>query len=312
MRVGLMIPPQMDPRRAVPMANRAEAQGFDFLACGEHVFFHGPVSNAFVTLAAAAGATERIRLMTALTVLPIYPTALVAKLISTLDGVSGGRVEIGIGLGGEYPPEFEACGVPVRERGARTDEALTILSAMFAGGPVHHAGRFTTLEGQRLEPLPLQRPRPPFWVGGRREVSIRRTGRHGDGWLPYLVTPDQVHDGLARARDVAVECGRQAHDVRGGVFCWSTVDADGSWARRTVANVVGSIYQQDFSTSGDRYLVGGTPSEVGARMREYADAGAETLVFAPACGDSDLDRVVDTFAGGVLPELRPLVSGVSS
>lgn len=114
MRLGLMIPPQLDPRQLVPMAVRAEEQGFDFVACGEHVFFHGPVSNAFVTLAAAAGATRRIRLMTALTVLPIYPAALAAKMITTLDGVSDGRVEIGIGVGGEHPPEFEACGVPVR------------------------------------------------------------------------------------------------------------------------------------------------------------------------------------------------------
>jgi alkanesulfonate monooxygenase SsuD/methylene tetrahydromethanopterin reductase-like flavin-dependent oxidoreductase (luciferase family) len=81
MRVGLMVPPQLDPRQVVPTAVRAEAQGFDLLACGEHVFFHGPVSNAFVTLAAAAGATRRIRLMTALTVLPIYPAALAAKMV---------------------------------------------------------------------------------------------------------------------------------------------------------------------------------------------------------------------------------------
>jgi probable F420-dependent oxidoreductase len=306
MRVGLFIPPQSDLRSVVPMAVRAEAQGFDFLACGEHVFFHGPVSNAFVTLAAAAGATQRIRLMTALTILPVYPPALAAKLISTLDGVSGGRVEIGIGVGGEHPPEFEAVGVPVRERGARTDEALTILTDLFAGGPVHYDGRFTRLAGQSLEPLPVQRPRPPFWVGGRGEASMRRAGRHGDGWMPYLVTPDQVAEGLAGARDVAVEAGRQAHDIAGGVLCWSNVDDDGAKARRTAAEIVGNIYQQDFSKS--RYLLTGTPDEVASRMREFADAGAETIVFSPACEGSDLEGVIDTFASRVLPQL-PLASG---
>jgi probable F420-dependent oxidoreductase len=305
MRVGLMVPPQLDPRQVVPTAVRAEAQGFDLLACGEHVFFHGPVSNAFVTLAAAAGATRRIRLMTALTVLPIYPAALAAKMIATLDGVSDGRVEIGIGVGGEHPPEFDACGVPVRERGRRTDEALTVLSALLAGGPVQFAGRWTTLEGQALDPLPVQRPGPPIWVGGRREASIRRAGRHGDGWLPYLVTPDQLRDGLAAARQVAEEAGRSPTAVAGGVFCWSAVDHDGDWARRTVVDVVNGLYRQDLSSRADRYLVAGAPDEVASRLGEYADAGAQTVVFAPACPSEDLDRVVDTFASHVLPRLRP-------
>jgi probable F420-dependent oxidoreductase len=304
MRVGLMIPPQLDPRHLVPMAVRAEEQGFDFIACGEHVFFHGPVSNAFVTLAAAAGATRRIRLMTALTVLPIYPAALAAKMMATLDGVSDGRVEIGIGVGGEHPPEFEACGVPVRERGRRTDEALEVLSALFTGEPVHFDGRYTTLEGQVLDPPPVQRPRPPLWIGGRREAAIRRAGRHGDGWLPYLITPEQVHTGLASARAVAVDAGRSGGDVAGGVFCWSTVGADGGWARRTSVEVVSGIYQQDLGARADRYLVAGTPEEVAARLREYADAGAETVVFAPASPSVDLERVVDTFARDVLPEVR--------
>lgn len=311
MRLGLMIPPQLDPRQLVPMAVRAEEQGFDFVACGEHVFFHGPVSNAFVTLAAAAGATRRIRLMTALTVLPIYPAALAAKMIATLDGVSDGRVEIGIGVGGEHPPEFEACGVPVRERGRRTDEALEVLSALFTGEPVHFDGRYTTLDGQVLDPLPVQRPAPPIWVGGRREAAIRRAGRHGNGWLPYLVTPEQVHSGLASARAVALDAGRSGGDVAGGVFCWSTVDADGGWARRTGVEVVSGIYQQDLSVRADHYLEGGTPDKVASRLREYADAGAETVVFAPACSSVDLERVVDTFANHVLPELRPASSEAS-
>lgn len=304
MRVGLLVPPQLDPRQVVPMAVRAEEQGFDFVACGEHVFFHGPVSNAFVTLAAAAGATSRIRLMTALTVLPIYPPALAAKMIATLDGVSDGRLEIGIGVGGEHPAEFEACGVPVQERGRRTDEALTVLSALFTGEPVHLAGEWTTLHGQVLEPTPVQRPGPPTWIGGRSKAAMHRAGQHGDGWLPYLVTPEQLHAGLVTARAAAVECGRGADGIRGGVFCWSAVDADGRWARQAALDVVSGIYQQDLSDRADRYLVAGTPTEVICRLREHADAGADTVLLAPACEDVDLQRVVDTFAAQVLPELR--------
>jgi len=98
-----MLPPQLDPGRVVPLARRAEELGYDILARGEHVFFHVPTPNAFVALAAAAGATARIRLLSAATVLPVYPAPLAAKMVATLDGVSGGRFELGVGVGGEYP-----------------------------------------------------------------------------------------------------------------------------------------------------------------------------------------------------------------
>ena len=87
-------------------ARAAEMAGDDGLAAGEHLFFHGPQPNGFVALAAAAGATERIGLLTSLTVLPPYPAALAVKLATTLDQVSGGRFDMGVGVGGEYPPEF--------------------------------------------------------------------------------------------------------------------------------------------------------------------------------------------------------------
>jgi probable F420-dependent oxidoreductase len=282
-------------------ARRAERDGFDAVACGEHIFFHGPVPNAFVSLAAAAGATQRIRLLSALTVLPVYPVALAAKLAATLDRVSGGRLDLGVGIGGEYPPEFDAVGVPVRERGRRTDEALELLGLLFRGEPVDYAGRYTTLRGQRLAPTPVQRPGPPVWIGGRREASARRAGRFGDVWVPYLVTPEQLADGLRTASASADEHGRPA--PAGAVFCWSCVAEDGAWARRTAVETVGAGYQQDFSAYAGRYLLTGTPAEVVARLREYRDAGAETVVFAPACAPDDLDTVVRSFTEHVLPEL---------
>lgn len=304
MRIGLMIPPGCPAPQVGGLAREAESLGFDFLACGEHVFFHGPTPNAFVALAAAAGATERIRLLSALTVLPVYPAALAAKLIVTLDGVSGGRFELGVGVGGEFPAEFEAVGVPVAERGRRTDEALAVLGELFTGEPVHFDGRYTTLAGQRLQPVPVQRPRPPIWIGGRREASMVRAGRYADGWLPYLITPERLASGLVTARDAAQRHGRAGADVRGGVYCWLAVDADGAWARRTVAATVSAIYQQDLRPKAGQLLVGGTPGEVASRLREYGSAGAESIVFAPACGDADLPRVIRTFAEEVLPQLR--------
>lgn len=299
-----MLPPQLDLRRVGSTARRAEDLGYDVVACGEHVFFHGPSANAFVALAAAAGATRRIRLLSALTILPVYPVALAAKMAATLDLVSGGRFEFGVGVGGEYPAELTACRVPPSERGARTDEALAVLARLFAGEQVDHDGRTAVIDGQRLDPLPVQRPGPPMWIGGRSEPAIRRAGRHGDVWLPYMVTPARLASSLERVRGEAANYGRHPTDVRGAVLCWSVVDDDGEWARRTAIETTGAIYRQDFGPLADRYLPAGRPEQVLERLREYADAGAETIVLAPACPDADLDRVIDAFARDVAPALR--------
>lgn len=309
MRVGLMFPPDADPALIPALARRAEEQGFDFFCCGEHVFFHGPITNAFVGLAAAAGATERIRLLSALTILPAYPAALAAKLIATLDRVSRGRFELGVGVGGEHPPEFEAVGVPVAERGRRTDEALEVLGRLFTGEPVTFRGRFTTIEAQTLQPAPVQRPGPPLWVGGRRRPAMRRAARHADVWLPYLVTPERLSQSLTEVRELAAQHGRAPDAVRGGVFCWSAVDADGDWARRAATASVSATYQQDFTELADSYLLCGNPEQVIHRLAEYAQAGVQDLVFAPACPAADRDRVIDTFAADVLPAIRTTERG---
>jgi alkanesulfonate monooxygenase SsuD/methylene tetrahydromethanopterin reductase-like flavin-dependent oxidoreductase (luciferase family) len=280
----------------VAQARNAERWGFDFVASGEHLFFHGPTPNAFVTLAAAAGATERVRLLSALTQLPLYPAALAAKLAATLDVVSQGRFEFGVGVGGEFPLEFEAAGVPVRERGPRTDAALELVGRLLAGGRDER--------GLVLDPPPVQRPRPPIVVGGRREAAQRRAGRYADAWMPYLVRPDQLAAGLVRAREVAAAHGRPP--VSGAVFLWTAVDTDSRRARSTAIEVVSTTYRQDFRPLADAYLVSGTPDQVVGRIREYAAAGAEQILISPACPpqlDAEL-AMTRLLTAEVLPALR--------
>jgi probable F420-dependent oxidoreductase len=297
--VGLVLAPQGDPAGFLPAARRAEELGYDFLACGEHVFFHSPTPNAFVALAAAAGATSRLRLLSALTVLPLYPAALAAKMAATLDRVSGGRFDLGIGVGGEYPAEFAACGVPVRERGLRTDEALELMTRLFAGERVSVDG-----EGHEvaLDPLPLQQPRPPLWIGGRKRASMRRAGRFGDVWIPYMYSPEQLAAGLATVAEAAAEHGRPA--AAGALFCWAGTGRDGPAARRGAVETLGRVYHQDFGPLADRYVPSGTPAQVVARLREYVDAGARSIVLVPACADADRASMVELFAAEVVPALQ--------
>lgn len=306
-RVGLMFPISADPAEVVTFAREAETLGFDFLGCGEHLFFHGPVTNAFVSLAAAAAVTDRIRLLSALTILPVYPAVLAAKQAATLDRISGGRLDLGIGVGGEYPPEFEAAGVPVAGRGRRTDESLTVVQELFAGGPVELEGETVRLRGLSLDPPPLQAGGPPLWIGGRKEAALRRTARFGDVWFPYAVTPEQLQAGMGRLGELLDEQSRPQGAARGAFFGWGHVARSGALARETAVRVVSSIYQQDFAPLADRLLVIGSPAQVVDRLGAYAAAGAEEFLFAPAADDvASLRETVQLFATEVLPQVRSL------
>ena len=301
MRVGLVLG-ELD--AAVAEARSVEAAGFDLVASGEHLFFRGPVPNAFVTLAAAAGATEQIGLVSSITLLPLYPAALVAKMAVDLDRVSGGRFELGVGAGGEFPAEFAAAGVDPSSRFRRVEEGLRVLRALFSGERVRLNGEFADLRDVALQPGPVRPGGPPVWLGGRRNGAIRRAGRYADVWMPYMVDPARMRASLAQVREVAVAAGRPSEAVSGAVFAWTCTDADGDWARRTGIETVSRAYAQDFAPLADRYLVLGTPAEVAERLREFAGAGAHQVLIQPACAPGDRRRVVETLAADVLPALR--------
>ena len=176
------------------------------------------------------------------------------------------------------------------------------MTRLFAGEEVRLAGRFARLDGMRLDPLPVQRPGPPVWVGGRRPASLRRAARFADVWLPYMVDPERFAAGLAEVRAQAAALGRPA--PAGALFCWSNVASDGPAARRDALATLSATYRQDFTPLADRYVPAGTPESVAARLREFAEAGVETVLFAPACPDDRLDAAVETFAREVAPALR--------
>jgi len=302
-KAGLILGSADGPAALPDQARQAEELGFDLVGAGEHMFFHGPTSNAFLTLAAAAAVTERIRLVSTLTLLPLYPMALAAKLTATLDQLSGGRFELGIGVGGEYPPEFAASGVPVAGRGRRTDEALEVLIRLLSGEVVTADGEFGSLQDLRLDPPPVQHPHPPIWVGGRQPAAQHRAGLFGDVWMPYMVSPSSFQRSLAAAREFAARAGRPPGAVGGALFIWGTIDHDAARARAEAVTGVSRIYQQDFEPLADRYLLHGDPGTVRARLAEYQAAGADTVMFSPACPPERRDEVVTLFAEEVLPHL---------
>jgi len=304
MRVGITVE---DPETVVAEARRAEALGFDYLGCGEHLFFHGPTPNSFAMLAAAAAVTSRIRLVTSIALLPVYSAAMVAKMASVIDRISGGRFELGVGAGGEYPPEFAAASVDPATRFRRLDEGLEVIRRLFAGGPVTYEGSYAKLSALALDPPPRQPGGPPIWLGGRKHGALRRAGRYADVWMPYMVDPEQVRGGLAQVRAEAARHERSAEAVSAALFAWTAVDADSSWARSTAVRTVSAAYKQDFSTLADRYLLIGAPDEVGERLAQFAAVGVDTVLIQAAADSTEhRSQIVETFANRMLPIVRDL------
>ena len=286
-------------------ARRAEELGYDFVSTGEHVFFYGPIGNGLVNLAVAAGATERIKLMSTITLVPLYPAALLAKLVTSLDVASNGRFNLGVGVGGEYAKEFEACGVPVNERGARTDEALAVFRKLCGEDDVHFQGRFTTLSGVTLDPKPAQKPTPPIWISGRSEAAMRRAARFGDGWLPYMYTPEQLSASVDKIAGYASEEGRE-QSVRAGQFIFFAVHEDREEAIRMASERLSKQYNQDFSKLVHKYAVAGNPDDCVARLKEYIDAGATTVMLNSACSASYTAQNEALMAQAVVPAIKAL------
>ena len=285
-------------------ARRAEDLGFDLLGCGEHVMFHGPVGNTFISLSVAAGATQRIRLLSSIVLLPLYPAALAAKLGAALDVASNGRYNFGVGVGGEFPKEFEACGVPVNQRGVRTNEALEVITRLWTEQNVTFKGRFTTTNEVTISPPPAQKPHPPIWVAGRRDAAMKRAARYANGWLPYMYTPEQLHDSLETINGYRREFGRESIDFNPGVFIFTTVHRDGDKARQMCNDKLSIQYAQDFTKLVPRYALAGTPEECRKRLQEYIDAGARTIIL-PAAGPSEYnDENLAMIAREVIPAFR--------
>jgi probable F420-dependent oxidoreductase len=277
---------------------------------GGHILPRTGTGEVITRLALMTAWTERVRVGTAILVLPLYHPVIVAKQLADLDAWSGGRVSVGVGVGGEFPQEFEAVGVPVSERGGRTDEAMEVLRALWGGGKVTHHGVFFDLDDVELVPVQppgeraLVRPSggPPLVVAGRTPAAMRRAARRGDGWMPYLFSPNAYRRSVETIRDEARADGRDLSGFEWMLYLYCSVRRDGDRARDDVASFLGGAYGDKPASMLQRIAPAGTPDEVAARLQEYVDAGARHIVVSPAAHEDTLD-VVTLAAEEVLPRL---------
>jgi probable F420-dependent oxidoreductase len=284
---------------------RIEEMGYDSVWTSEHIFFYFPTFDALTSLAAMAALTTRITLGTAVFLLPLRPAALAAKEVASVDILSGGRVILGVGVGGEFPKEFESVGVPVKERGRRTDEAIEVMKKLYNEDNVTFEGRYTKLPGVTLQPKPAQKGGPPIWIAGRSEAAIRRAGRLADGYLPYLFSPERLRDSLAKVREEAEKAGRDPGTLTCGIYQFICLADTYDEARKISAIDLSRRYNQPFENLVDKYCVMGSPDDCVKRLGDFAEAGATHFVLVPLVRDGgDFMPQIEGYAKDIVPRMR--------
>jgi probable F420-dependent oxidoreductase len=214
------------PANQVHVARRAEALGYRSLWTFQRLLIpaepegvaaspaYRSVLDPVVSLAHVAAVTERVRLGVAVLNMPFFSPALLAKQLASLDVLCGGRLDAGLGLGWS-PEEYAASGVPYQRRGARGEEFLAVVRALWTQEVAEHHGEFYELPPVRAEPKPVQRPHPPILLGGSAEQALRRAGRLADGWISSSrADPATLHASIATIASAAREAGRDPDALR--------------------------------------------------------------------------------------------------
>jgi probable F420-dependent oxidoreductase len=281
--------------------------GYDSLWVGDHISFALPIFDPLLQLAQAAVVSRRLQFGTGVYLLPLRHPTPVAKQVSTLDHLTEGRFIFGVGVGGEFPKEFEACGVPIAERGARLSESFTVLRKLWSVKPASHAGRFFQFEEVVMQPPPRQAGGPPIWCGGRSEPALRRIARLADGWMSYVVTPDMFRKGLETIGAAASAAGRSFDRGFGTAhLLFTRVDDTYEKALDAATVSLSTRYAMDFRKAAQRYCALGPATQVVESIRRFHEAGARHVILDFVGPYEERFAEIERFAREALPLLADL------
>ena len=294
-KLGLVLPMfSGDPAKVIAAARASEELGYDGVFAFDHFFPPGaspdrPALEAFTTLAAVAATTQRVRLGTLVTRAVLRPPGLLAKMASTIDVMSDGRMVLGIGTGDPIDrPEHDTFGFPnlgVKERRAHLGETVSALKALFSGS-IFEGGDFVPrLEGPLLPP-PVQEGGPPVWIGAQADEVVRMAGRLADGWNGWGLVPDRFRIKAEILAEEAAAGNRRAEATWAGIVLVGEDKAE-------VDRLLESRKQKGMT---DELAWTGPADDFAEHVRELADAGAEwvIMVLAGPAGRRELiaDRVL--------------------
>jgi len=289
-----------DPAGFRAYLERAEALGFHSAWTGEQVLGSKAYLGPIETMTYAAACTERLRLGCVMLVTPLYSPLHLAKSLSSLDQMSRGRNEVGVGTGGRFRM-FSAFGVDSGSLVARFTEGLRLMKALWTEPRVTFDGRFWQLEGAAMEPKPFQKPCPPIWFGASHPDALRRAVRLGDGFFGAgSSTTAQFADQVHVVRAALAESRRDPAGFPLAKRVYIGLDDDAERGRRRVAAAMDELYGYFGLRGLERCTVSGPPDDCVRGLREVADAGAELILLNSLYDEAEQ---IERLAAEVVPHV---------
>ena len=262
-------------------ATKAEQFGFDSYWQADHLLMYTPVHETFVVLAAVMARTTNIKIGSSVLLLPQRNAAHVAKTVATLDYLSGGRFQFGVGVGGEFEKEWELAGVEIKDRRRRMEESILVCKKLWTEERATFQGKFYRFNDVTMIPKPIQKPHPPIWIGGRSDAALERAGRVGDGWLGYWLSPERYLDAAGKIREAAEKAHRDPEKIALAWYGFILLDDQVERARATALTYLNRNYGGAFEDQRrfDRYIPIGTAGAVAERLKPYRDLGIQEFHF---------------------------------
>ncbi|MCA8926979.1 MAG: LLM class flavin-dependent oxidoreductase [Alphaproteobacteria bacterium] len=292
----------------VSFVETVDRAGFDSLWVGDHLSMPLPFFDPLLLLAQAAVVSRRLTFGTGVYLLPLRHPGPVAKQAATLDHLSEGRFIFGLGIGGEFPKEYEVAGVPIHERGPRLGESMQAMRALWSGQPGTFKGQYYRFEDVLMTPPPRQAGGPPLWVGGRKDAALRRMGRLADGYLSYVVTPDMYAAALAKIDTAAQEAGRTVAKFGTGHLLFARVDDSYEQALDVATDSLSKRYAMDFRKAAARYAGLGNPQQVAEAILKFHAAGVRHISVDLVGPYERRMEQIERFAAEVMPLVRKAVA----
>ncbi|WP_028921143.1 LLM class flavin-dependent oxidoreductase [Pseudonocardia acaciae] len=305
MRFGISIPQfiadgEFDPAAQREYMQRAEELGFDSAWTQEQILGATPQLSPIESMTYAAACTERIRLGCVVFVTPLHSPVHLAKSLSSLDQISRGRLDVGIGTGGQGRM-FSAFEVDPTSLVSRFTEGLRLMKELWTEPTVNFDGRFWQLENAAMEPKPFQKPHPPVWFGANHPNAVRRAVRLGDGFFGAgSSTTAEFVDRVKLVRETLAESGREPGEYPIAKRVYIALDDDAERGRRRMAEGLVRIYG-DFGRKLEPVGVTGPPEACIQGLREVADAGAELILLTTI--DDPRDQM-ERLAAEVIPHVN--------